>query len=382
MSARLLVVGRIPVTLRVTPRPFLRGGTVVAMTQVAAPQAPKSMSKLFAFTVVAAVTVALPSVAHAGSVVLFPTAPGQTADFKPVNPLAAGDGAGGYWDNKSYDSWTQGVGSACNVAAIVAGGSCDWKAFTAPVPPAPYQQLSNPVTADPGSLQYYGRTDGATPDTPDNFYFTGPWALSFEVLFQLSAWDNTVEFGWYEAGNPDNRTPLLPLPGQPRGPYSDNLGATDPQGRTSANIPQDFGFYYRNTRYGSTPADEILFFTESRFNRIGNYFGYFSDPQSGLWQQTNLRFDDEGFFQLYGGAPQQQFALFTDASGRFWLGLEDQIGDITSAFCENRGLQPCSDYDHNDLIISIVPRPVPEPASVTLLAGGLLGAAWMRRRRQ
>ncbi len=350
------------------------------------------MPKLLLVPMGLALALSLPATAFAGSVLLMPTGAGQTAGFKPVDGAATGNGAAGYWDNKSYDSWTQSVGSACNAAAIVAGGTCDWKGFPEPTPPGPYQNLTNPRTADPGSLQYYGRTDGATPDTPANFYFTGPWALELEVLFQLSAWDDTVEFGWYEAGNPDARTPLLPKAGNPSGPYSDNLGAVAPEGTTSASIPTNFGFYYRNTRYGTSPTDEILFFTESQFNRIGNYFGYFSDPNSGLWMNTALRFDDEEFATLAAAQNRQQFALFTDISGRFWLGLEDQVGDITSAFCEQRGLQPCSDYDHNDLILSFTdgcidcpddpPPPVPEPTIPVLVASGVSGLLWLRRRRR
>ena len=136
-----------------------------------------------------------------------------------------GSGGAGFWDNRSYDSWTQGNGiaSPCTAGAIIFGGGCDWKAFAAPVGGEPYQQLSNPLQADPGSMQYLARTDGSI---PDNFYFTGPWALDFSVLFQLSAWDDTVEFGWYEAGNPNNRTSLLPKTGRPPGPTVPTMAAS------------------------------------------------------------------------------------------------------------------------------------------------------------
>jgi len=342
------------------------------------------MTKSFAFLVATALTVCLPGAASAGSVALFPD-----ITFKPV-PLGVsnGNGAAGFYDTKSYDSWTQGngtVASPCTIASLIGGSGCDWKGLNLPGGGGAPQEISIPGGIDLASLQYLAKADGSQPNIPDNFYFTGPWALDFAVLFQLSAWDDTVEFGWDEAGNPDNRTSLLPKLGNPPGPYSANDGTIKPEGAVSAQIPGKFGFYYRNTRYGSAPDSEILFFTESRFNRHGNYFGYFSDPESGLHLNTVLPFDDESFDAYFDLHRRQQFALLTDDSGRFWLGLEDQYGSTTHEFCDNRELQPCSDYDFNDLIIRFSPRDegdVPEPATLTMLGAGLLAAAWVRRRLQ
>lgn len=353
------------------------------MTRMA-PRAIKSMTKHFAFLVAAALTVSLPGTASAGSVALFP----DLAFRQVAAGSSNGAGGAGFWDNRSYDSWTQGNGiaSPCTAGAIIFGGGCDWRGFSAPVGGNPYQQLTNPIQANAGNMRYLGTSDGSI---PDNFYFTsvGPWALDFSVLFQLSAWDNTVEFGWYEAGNPNNRTSLLPKAGRPSGPYSANDGSIMADGTVSALIPPDFGLYYRNTRYGDTPGKEILFFTESRFNRVGGYFSYFTDPTSGLDLLSFLRenLDDElEFADFFNAIRRQQFALFADGSGRYWLGLEDQLGSITNAFCSNRGLQPCSDYDYNDLILSFKapddPTDVPEPATLTLLGAGLLAASWARRR--
>ncbi len=266
------------------------------------------MAKTFAIRFAAVLMLSLPATVSASSVVLFQHHPGDTAGFKPVSPTASGDGNGGYWDNKSYDSWTQSVGSACNAAAIASGGACDWKGLPEPRSGEPYQNLTSPRTSTPDGLTYYGMTSSAVmPDTPLDFFFTGPFSFDFEVLFQLSAWDSTVEFGTYEAGNPNNRTPMLPRAGGAAGPYSNNRGAIETSG--SASPTGDFGFYYRNTRYGSTPDTEIAFFTESRFNRIGHYFGYFSDPQSGLWQQTPTRFggdDEQGEARFVGYRQRHQ----------------------------------------------------------------------------
>ena len=73
-------------------------------------------------------------------------------------------------------------------------------------------------------MQYLGKTDGSVPDTPENFYFTGPWAMDFAVLFQLSAWDDTVEFGWYQAGNPGQPNEPVAQDGPAPGPLQDNIG--------------------------------------------------------------------------------------------------------------------------------------------------------------
>jgi hypothetical protein len=341
------------------------------------------MTKYFAVLVATTLAIALPGTANAGSLALFPD-----IAFKPIVAGGSnGTGGAGFWDQRSYDSWTQGsgIGSACTAGAVIFGGSCDFKGFPAPTGGAPYQQLSSALVGDPASMKYLAGTSGGPLDAPENFYFTGPWALDFAVLFQLSAWDDAVEFGWYEAGNPNNRTSLLPKAGMPPGPYSDNDGSIKPEGTVSTQIPSDFGFYYRNTRYGSTPDKEILFFTESRFNRVGGYFSFFFDATAAQIGVLRPDLDDEiKFGDLFNAIRRQQFALFTDDSGRYWLGLEDQLGAITSAYCADRGLQPCSDYDHNDLIISFITsdeQDVPEPATLTMLGAGLLGAAWVRRRR-
>ncbi len=68
-------------------------------------------------------------------------------------------------------------------------------------------------------------------------------------------------------------------------------------------------------------------------------------------------------------------------------GLEDQFGAPTPAFCSDVRLQPCSDYDFNDLLVAFdleipPPPPAPEPTSLALLAVGIAGVAAARRRRR
>ena len=66
------------------------------------------------------------------------------------------------------------------------------------------------------------------------------------------------------------------------------------------------------------------------------------------------------------------------------LGIEDQVGAQTSIFCAELDKQPCSDYDFNDFIVEfdVETETVPEPTTLTLLAGALFAAAWTQRRRR
>jgi len=355
---------------------------VIASSQVAAPQAPKPMSKSFSFAAALMLSVVLPATASAAGIVF----EGAAGAWKPANVPASATGVNGYWDQRSYDSFGNTPTGACGAGALVAGLPCDWAA-----PPAP-QMLTNPRPITQGvPFEYAGLTSpvpGAS-DAPLNFFFTGPFDFDWAVLFQLTAWDDTVEFGWYPANAPNTRNAIV----GPGGPYTANNGVVGDTGR--ATIPTgDFGFYYRNTRYGSTPTSETVFFTQSKFNKLGNYFAYFSDPESGIWAVPSRTDDEATFRTTYNNAQgYQQFVAFRQGN-QYWLGLEDQFGRVNPAFCYNAQDQPCSDYDFNDFIINFAERAsrclpglcdevtVPEPTSLTLLAGGLFAAAWMRRRRQ
>lgn len=324
----------------------------------------------------------LPTGAHAGAVVI-----GNGVAWKPMPTASTGIGNGGAWDNRSYDSASNqgGTGTGlCSAGSLVLGETCDWVERT----------LQNPLSASVDSPVEYLALDGPPVENQGDFFLRGDLSVDLNMLFQLTNWDGarldtpahdgSIEFGWYRAGDP---TQLFPLFG-PGGPFTDNDGSVAVQGQASFTITGDFGFYYRSTMFGSDAASEVAFFTESRFNKIPGYSAYFDfaefDNQGRF--SSEFKFDDEIVRLQYDVAlfsGNQQFALFRQGN-RYWLGIEDQVGAQTSIFCAELDKQPCSDYDFNDFIVEfdVETETVPEPTTLTLLAGALFAAAWTQRRRR
>ena len=172
-----------------------------------------------------ALTLALPCAASAASIVFDSRGTGQVAGWKPVN-AATSSGQQGYWDRRSYDSATNATPGACSAGTLVGGVPCDWNS------PTGVRSITSPSQRTPGQgYEYFGLLSPTSPgeDAPLDFFFTGPFDFDWTVLFQLTAWDDHVEFGWYEAGNPDNRTPII----GPSGPYTANDGQPGTTGQSA-----------------------------------------------------------------------------------------------------------------------------------------------------
>lgn len=334
------------------------------------------MTKVLISSVLAlAISAFLPTGAHAGSIV-FESSDGVGVSWKPVRLAdATGTGTNGYWDARSYDSWS-GFGANCSAGALVGGVACDWALFG-----GNGDTIGVDTPAAPGTLEYFAITDPLTgeSDLPANFYFEGSFVMDWTVLYQLTEWASDVEFGWYRVPEGD---------GPPTEFHAVFQGGPFPVGTTSdSEIPDGrFGFYYKNLAYGTT------FFTQSKYNSVvlEQYAQYMFEGQFWGGVQAGFAFDDESSLYvdqlgLFMGAigpyvGNQQFSLFRSGD-YYWVGLEDQLGRLSPEYCYDVQTQPCSDYDNNDLLIGFTGRhTVSEPTSLALLGVVALSlAAWRRR---
>ncbi len=292
---------------------------------------------------------------------------GSYVDIRGVEPL--GDKTKGHWDSKSYDSASRAPGQ-CTASGFVGGIGCDWAASpdNLSIPGGFVADLTKP-------FNYLASDEAGDVGTPLDFYFSGDFWFDVAALVQVTEWDTHLEFGWYAAGNPDSRTPILS-----GGPWVDNLGGPNLDGTGKVLLTGDYGFYYMNTQFGEGDL-AIVYYTQSMYNQAGAYFRYFERPVFGTRPMDPLL---EGLWRD-DIRSVQQFILLNQGN-TFWLGLEDQFGRTTSVPCLNQEdelMQPCSDYDYNDLIVRMTAStPVPEPTTLTMLAMGLFGAALALRRRQ
>jgi hypothetical protein len=158
---------------------------------------------------------------------------------------------------------------------------------------------------------------GATVTGADlNFYFQSSLPQAVKLVIEVAGNANINELGWYDVNNSSVGGVIFPGPAV--------------AGATAVFIPSPtFGLYIKT-------AGGVKYYTQSSLNHLGR-------------------------------TDRQQFAVFQEAPGVYWIGVEDRYKDPAEGGWG----------DYNDMIIRMAV--VPEPATMSLFALGLLPL--LRRRK-
>ncbi len=149
-----------------------------------------------------------------------------------------------------------------------------------------------------------------------NFHFNSPLSQYVKLVIEVAGYSNINELGWYDVSNPTVGGVIFPGP----------AGA----GSSTVFSPTlNFGLYIKT-------AGGVKYYTQSVLNPAAE-------------QQ------------------HQHFALFEEAPGVYWLGIEDKPANSGEGF----------GGDYNDMVIRMAV--VPEPTTMGLFALGLLPL--LRRRK-
>ncbi|MEJ5253496.1 MAG: PEP-CTERM sorting domain-containing protein [Chthonomonadetes bacterium] len=149
-----------------------------------------------------------------------------------------------------------------------------------------------------------------------NFHFSSPLSQHVALVIEVAGFANINELGWYDVANPTVGGVIFP---GPAGAGSSTVFSPTP----------NFGLYIKT-------SGGVKYYTQSLLNPAAE-------------------------------RQHQHFALFKEAPGVYWIGVEDKPANTGEGF----------GGDYNDMVIRMAV--VPEPTTMGLFALGLLPL--LRRRK-